>query len=108
MKIHNNHELGSILLVGNPAETTENEQAPLVTAHSNVQDGSVDNLRFAYKRKEKSQYLHSNSRAGQGTANSNIRSIRVGDQTYGHRSCHDPKQRRPIQFLLGAFRKSMW
>lgn len=37
----------SSLLVGNPAETAEHKQAPLVTAHSNILDSAVDHLRLA-------------------------------------------------------------
>ena len=44
--------LGSVLLVGNPTETTEDKQAPLVAAHSNVLNGSVDNLRFTYGKQD--------------------------------------------------------
>ena len=36
------------LLVGNPAETTEDEETPLVTAHANILNGTVDYLCLAY------------------------------------------------------------
>jgi len=33
-------------VIGNPAHTAENEQAPLITAHADILDGSVDDLCF--------------------------------------------------------------
>lgn len=38
----------AVLLVCGPTKTTQKEQLPLVPTHTNVLDGTVDNLCFAY------------------------------------------------------------
>ena len=51
------------VLVGNPAETTEDEQTPLVTAHANILNGAVDNLGFPYKAGGLTGTSHASTRA---------------------------------------------
>ena len=36
------------LLIGEPTETTENEQLPIVLSHANILDSLVDDFGFAY------------------------------------------------------------
>lgn len=91
------------LLVGNPAHTTEHEQSPLIAAHTNVLDCSIDNLCLAYNPCQMS--VHAVSVQGPSQSQSSENNL-VVIETYDRKHCHDLTQRCQIQSLREGLQES--
>ena len=96
-------------LVGNPTKSTENKQIPLVPAHTNVLNCSIDNLclpcmmvsipkqrgrdAWEHRRESCNAILHLNTKPGK--------------RTYDHRQCPNPRRQCPIQPPHEGLRESV-
>lgn len=86
-------------LVGNPTKSTENKQIPLVPAHTNVLNCSVDDLCLPCMMVSIPEQRERNAWGHRRESCSAVQHLNTkqGKRTYDHRQCPSPRRQCPIQ-----------